>query len=181
MRRKQENFHFQKRRKQFLTMSDAVIRNAFDYCFKGDASKLADWVKEHAPAKVGSLHPDRNTTLLYTAARFGHFECARILLEDGFADVNQPNGGDDGSIPLHGACYGGNPEIVALLMQYGAFTEAPNKHKETPEDNANAPASGTHAAKAKKCAALLKDPKAAGALLSSTIGSGPKSKRAKAE
>ena len=145
------------------------LASAFDAAYKGDDSALSAWVVRNR-GHVDDLG-DRGASLLYTAARFGHFRCAHTLVINGFGNVNVVNSSSDGSTPLHGACYGGHPDIVALLMAFGAFTEMPNKLKETPKVNAKRPAAGVDPAKATLCAQLLDDPQRAAKVLDAALKS----------
>ena len=139
----------------------------FDAAFKGDAAALRAWLEANGGKKqVDALSRDRKCTLLYTAARQGHFECAKMLVDDFGADVSRANGDAEvGSTPLHAACYGGFPPCVALLVVRGAKADAKNKLGETPLDNAKSPAAGVGAAVKRKCQELLGDATAAAAQL----------------
>ena len=126
----------------------------FDAAFRGDRAALSRWLASHAGEVNATFHAERQTTLLYTAARFGREECVTLLLEKG-ADPAVANRSDDASTPLHGAAYGGHAAIVTALRRAGGDVDATNKFKETPLKNANAPADGvTKAAKAATVAAL---------------------------
>ena len=109
--------------------------------FNGDAAAVAAWVK--GPDRdVNALHPDRQTTLLYTAARAGHLKLVQMLLEAG-CGIDKPNGRKGAqSTALHGAAFGGHSDIVALLIRKGA-QQVPNLHGDTPLedcDHSEAPA-----------------------------------------
>jgi ankyrin repeat protein len=57
---------------------------------------------------------------LYHAAAAGHIELVKQLLDSGLT----PNDRWAGSLPLAGAVYGGQPEIVKLLLERGANVNA---------------------------------------------------------
>ncbi|MCX6849808.1 MAG: ankyrin repeat domain-containing protein [Verrucomicrobia bacterium] len=56
---------------------------------------------------------------LCTAARAGHLEIVKLLVQHG-ADVN----GSGGPKPLVSACYGGHHEVAKFLLQQGADANA---------------------------------------------------------
>ena len=150
---------------------------AFTYTKDGKAAELHRQLKAMSAVNLDQASSDRRCTLLYTAARLGHLDCALVLLcgciGGQVADVNKMNEGTDKSLPIHGACYGGHPAIVALLMQCGAFVGKKNGHGETPQQNAETPSAGTNATKAKKCAELLRNPAEAKKVLVSELQSNP--------
>ena len=74
-------------------------------------------------------------TLLYVAARNGHYKACEILLENG-AEVDTPD--KNGSTPLHAASYHGHEDIIKLLISYGANISKRNDLGETPSDEAPA-------------------------------------------
>lgn len=63
------------------------------------------------------------STLMHTAAKQGHAELARRLLQRG-ADVNALDFGGMRRTPLHWACKGGHVAMVELLVAAGADTAA---------------------------------------------------------
>lgn len=69
------------------------------------------------------------TRLLALAAAHGHLDTVQAIL-DKKADVNAAD--VTGWTPLHAAAYGGNPEIIRLLLARGATAPAPNWYTPTP-------------------------------------------------
>jgi ankyrin repeat protein len=135
------------------TKAKAVtMSSVFGIVFAGDIRRLREL--PDFSASVNACSSNFGTTLLYTAARQGHVECARTLLATHGADVNAANANESGSTALHGACYGGHAAVVALLVQHGA-TAAANTFGETPEANAKCPAAGVTAAAGAACVAAL--------------------------
>eukprot|EP00760_Papus_ankaliazontas_P019199 PhM_4_TR17940/c0_g1_i1/m.72227 len=123
-----------------------------DFAFKGQTPQLKALLTS-SPSDVNKLSKDRQTSLLYTAARFGHTDMVKMLVEDFNADMNIQNG-ENLSTPLHGAAFGGHPEIVRYLLWKGAnFTR--NAYKESPLDNAQEPADGVTTADASECVKVL--------------------------
>lgn len=76
---------------------------------------------------------DRGTSALHEAARNGHVDMLRVMLEKG-ADVNltQDAPADAGNTPLHIACIYGNADVVKLLIENGADDTLQNVAGETP-------------------------------------------------
>lgn len=73
---------------------------------------------------------DSKRTCLYLACRCGFKNLVITLLEKGASpEICQENG----SIPLHAACYYRFPEIVDLLLQVGSPFNVQNKFGNTPE------------------------------------------------
>ena len=72
-------------------------------------------------------------TLLYIAARNGHYKVSEILLENG-ADIELHD--KNGSTPLHMASYHGHEDIIKLLLSYGANIYKKNHLGEIPSDEA---------------------------------------------
>eukprot|EP01062_Namystynia_karyoxenos_P009941 TRINITY_DN13517_c0_g1_i2.p1 TRINITY_DN13517_c0_g1~~TRINITY_DN13517_c0_g1_i2.p1 ORF type:complete len:598 (+),score=186.36 TRINITY_DN13517_c0_g1_i2:109-1902(+) len=120
----------------------------FDAAFKGDL----DTLKKVPKSLLNSKHPVHGTTMLYTAARFGHIPCAKWLVSAG-ANVNECNSAENGSAPLHGAAYGGHPLIVSHLLTHGADAGMENAYGESPLDNARS--SEAPASRRDKCIAAL--------------------------
>ncbi|CAB1101776.1 unnamed protein product [Ectocarpus sp. CCAP 1310/34] len=77
--------------------------------------------------KGGATH-DASPLLLAVVGE--HLEAARVLLEGG-AEVGAKN--LNGLTPLHVACLKPNPEMVSLLLRWGADTNARDRKKRTPE------------------------------------------------
>ena len=123
-------------------MSRGKVVDPFAAAFDGDSAALERWLDTNKTAANTTLHPERSSTLLYTAARFGKADCVAALLAAG-ADANVANGGEDKSRPIHGACFGGHAAIVTMLRAAGAETDVKNSFGETPAANAKAPAKGT--------------------------------------
>jgi hypothetical protein len=71
------------------------------------------------------------------------------------ASVNRRNESEDGSSPLHGACYGGHGDVVRYLLQRGADASRKNNYKERPRNNAENPAAGVTPAAAQECRGLI--------------------------
>ena len=72
-------------------------------------------------------------TLLYIAARNGHYKVSEILLENG-ADIELHD--KNGSTPLHMASYHGHEDIIKLLLSYGANIYKKNNLGEISSDEA---------------------------------------------
>lgn len=76
-------------------------------------------------------------TALHVAARFGHSDCAKILMTGGFrrASLEIPEI-SFGWTPLHVACVDGHFEIVVLLIANGAGLEKPDVSGWTAKEHA---------------------------------------------
>lgn len=79
--------------------------------------------------KPSSTDMDNYTPLMYAIMQ-GNTECARILIEEGNADVGPPVNAHD-LIPLSLACKVGASDMVQLLIQHGAKS-IPNTNGEYP-------------------------------------------------
>lgn len=107
--------------------------NPHAMAFKGEVEQMCLWLALHK-RDVNVPCPERKTTLLYSAARFGHLALCGALIAAG-ADVNLASGAHS-STPLHGASFGGHTEVVRLLLSCGARVDVKNKAGETPQQNA---------------------------------------------
>eukprot|EP00992_Anisonema_acinus_P008836 TRINITY_DN5014_c0_g1_i3.p1 TRINITY_DN5014_c0_g1~~TRINITY_DN5014_c0_g1_i3.p1 ORF type:complete len:470 (-),score=121.49 TRINITY_DN5014_c0_g1_i3:96-1505(-) len=109
--------------------------------------------------KKDALSVDRKCTMLYTAARAGHLELVKFLVDEKDCSVNKKNGENE-STPLHGAAFGGHHQVVQFLVDSGAQLHA-NAYGDTPLDDCeNSEAS---AAAKKKCRTILTAVKATAA------------------
>ena len=59
---------------------------------------------------------------MHIAAKYGHVDAARLLLQDRRADVDVA--GKNGLTPLHVASHYDNRDVILLLMQHSASTHA---------------------------------------------------------
>jgi hypothetical protein len=143
---------------------DAAIRTfeiaiaslqAFQSAWDGNTDEVLQYVIKYPSEK------DRcgvyGTTLLFSAARNGHFDLVKSLVEECQCSVNAPNqqnilhalkykdGVEDqgyqaipsaGSTPLHAACFYGHLVIVKYLIEHGADYFLFNQAFETPLENA---------------------------------------------
>ena len=140
-----------------VKVGKAKTWDAFKMAFDGSLEVLRATRRRLVnAANVNDLHSERGTTLLYTACRFGHAEMAAWLVTHRGADVNQANGpSGGGSTPLHGAAYGGHPEVLRMLLEAGADATRTNKYGDTPADDAGRPADGVSKKTQGQCAKLL--------------------------
>eukprot|EP01060_Flectonema_neradi_P029429 TRINITY_DN4075_c0_g1_i2.p1 TRINITY_DN4075_c0_g1~~TRINITY_DN4075_c0_g1_i2.p1 ORF type:complete len:360 (+),score=87.46 TRINITY_DN4075_c0_g1_i2:41-1120(+) len=131
----------------------ASLREAFDAAFAGN---LAQVKKSATKLKnLDAQNPDRGTTLMYTAARFGHLTIVKWLVERG-ASINKKNTEEgSGSTPLHGACFGGHHTIVDYLCKLGPILQE-NAFGDTPLEDAKNPHEDVRDSDKKKCINLIK-------------------------
>eukprot|EP01061_Rhynchopus_euleeides_P045671 TRINITY_DN832_c0_g2_i3.p1 TRINITY_DN832_c0_g2~~TRINITY_DN832_c0_g2_i3.p1 ORF type:complete len:568 (+),score=178.87 TRINITY_DN832_c0_g2_i3:1077-2780(+) len=132
-----------------------VLTCPFTLAFGGDLASLKRSLFINK-LTVNYLHKERDTSLLYTAARFGHLDMVKWLVRKHDAYVNQKNGKKGGgSTPLHGAAYGGHAAVAEFLIKNGADKTAENAHGDTPARDAAGPdAQVKKAAKAKTIKAI---------------------------
>ena len=64
----------------------------------------------------------KSFTALHVAAKYGHLEATRLLLQDKRADVNIT--GKNGLTALHVATHYDNFDVIMMLMQQSADTHA---------------------------------------------------------
>jgi ankyrin repeat protein/catechol 2,3-dioxygenase-like lactoylglutathione lyase family enzyme len=91
----------------------------FEACAKGDGEMLRDMLRND-PALVRATIPDspyHGWTALHEAAKRGHADAVRLLLEYG-ADPNAREAGDN-TYPLHWAAAHGHADIVRALLDAG--------------------------------------------------------------
>eukprot|EP00670_Eutreptiella_braarudii_P014638 CAMPEP_0174336576 /NCGR_PEP_ID=MMETSP0810-20121108/21657_1 /TAXON_ID=73025 ORGANISM="Eutreptiella gymnastica-like, Strain CCMP1594" /NCGR_SAMPLE_ID=MMETSP0810 /ASSEMBLY_ACC=CAM_ASM_000659 /LENGTH=369 /DNA_ID=CAMNT_0015455565 /DNA_START=90 /DNA_END=1199 /DNA_ORIENTATION=- len=92
-------------------------------------------LEEHPEWRNG-LSVERHASLLYTAARAGHLDLVKYLVEVAVCDVNLKCGAKaNGSTALHGATVGAHAPIVDYLLRHGA-TLQPNQFGLTPLEEA---------------------------------------------
>ena len=93
--------------------------NAYYYCIIGDTILLIEEIEEN-PSLLKFVDPLKRN-LLYLAARNGHVSICEYLINKGL-NVNEIQ--SSGSTALHGAAYYGQINVVKLLLNYGAKTNA---------------------------------------------------------
>ncbi len=97
-------------------------------CVKNGQEGMLTYVLWSRPGSVNAWYSD-GLTPLHVAARHGHTEVAKILLEAG-ADVHAKV--KDGVTPLHWAAYYGHTKVVKILLKAGAKHDARNDGGFTP-------------------------------------------------
>ncbi|KAJ9466032.1 Protein HOS4 [Diplonema papillatum] len=151
---------------------------ALDAVFRGD---LVEVKKSVDVSLIDKTHPQRGTTLLYTACRFGHDEVVQWLIEKG-ADVNKRNSEEgSGSTPLHGAAFGGHSSILVKLLSAGADIAVENDYGDTAANDAGEPHENVTAAKKKACKKIMADAAKALPNKKAALGSKVGQKRAATE
>eukprot|EP00672_Neobodo_designis_P010039 CAMPEP_0174880134 /NCGR_PEP_ID=MMETSP1114-20130205/83611_1 /TAXON_ID=312471 /ORGANISM="Neobodo designis, Strain CCAP 1951/1" /LENGTH=746 /DNA_ID=CAMNT_0016115529 /DNA_START=38 /DNA_END=2275 /DNA_ORIENTATION=- len=128
---------------------------------EGQTETIYSWFRDHPGSDVNAHGSDKGgSTLLYCSARAGHLDTVKMLIDKLHADVNCANLVNK-STPLHGAAYGAAPNVVQLLLECGACTEAKNTYGEVPLTNAKYPSQTPKAPSTKdkeKCIRLLQIP-----------------------
>ncbi|GAQ78214.1 hypothetical protein KFL_000090600 [Klebsormidium nitens] len=99
----------------------------------GDLNKVRR-ILDRTPLQGGQDDDQGGYTPLHYAARNGHQDICRLLLERGaVVDARTPAGR---ATPLHRAAYGGHVDIVKLLLRHGADPRAKDADGQTPHDKA---------------------------------------------
>ena len=126
--------------------------DAFAASWGGELTPVKDFIQNYPTFKdKPGLH---GTTLLYSSARNNHLKLVQYLVQNAHCAVNAQNlqelekalhtttkGGKFASNPsaastaLHGACYNGDLEITAYLIEHGADYFIQNQARETPIEN----------------------------------------------
>jgi len=108
--------------------ADTLGRRALWWAALQGNIDIAALLIEHG-ADVNAEPPDGMTALM-RALDEGHVEVARLLLESG-VDVNRADT-DMGRTAIHGACLRGWPDVVELLLEYGAEHSVEDAYGMTP-------------------------------------------------
>uniref|UniRef100_A0A7S1IXK1 PARP n=1 Tax=Eutreptiella gymnastica TaxID=73025 RepID=A0A7S1IXK1_9EUGL len=88
--------------------------------FRNDLPKVQKALETN-PALKNQLSTTRETSVLYTAARAGHLDLVKYLVQVAGCDIDRANGArSNGSTPLHGAAFGGHCQVIEFLVQHGA-------------------------------------------------------------
>ena len=70
-------------------------------------------------------------TLIHVAAKNGHVEVIKTLIEFGSKTLDTPD--DEGFTPMHGACLNGHADVIELLVQLGSSAiDTPDNYNCTP-------------------------------------------------
>jgi ankyrin repeat protein len=102
---------------------DEELRRA---AIKGDYERVKEFLKRGA-----NVHYRRGGwTVLMFAAREGHVDIVRLLLDHG-ADANVTSESRDGATPLTIAAEHGHVEVIKLLLSRGADVNGRNAHDNT--------------------------------------------------
>jgi ankyrin repeat protein len=91
-----------------------------------DWDRLTEEVK--TDPTLATLKWNDGETLISLAAHDNQLSLAKLLVENG-ADINAQS---RNGTPLYCAVWGGNPEIVKLLLENGAPASGRSEHDETP-------------------------------------------------
>jgi hypothetical protein len=134
-------------------MADAALDALCSAAFTSDLGAVKAALQT-SPELRDRLSRERETTVLYTACRFGHLDLVTYLVEDAGCDVNLPNGPRGAaSTPLHGAAFGGHTAVVQYLAEHGAVLKQ-NDYGDTPLEDLDNSETVKDADK-KKCRAIL--------------------------
>lgn len=109
-----------------ITLHQAVVMNNLDV------------IKKHilAGSDLNSIEQQGGSTALITAAAFGNYDAAKLLIDAG-ADLNLKN--NDGSTALHTSAFFCREEIVQLLLDNGADLSLKNNYGNTALESVQAP------------------------------------------
>ena len=105
-------------------------------CATGNPMIVSALLNASADPDMQSMGAEGGFTALHYAALKGHYEAAKKLLEDGFANVSIGN--EDGVTPLHAAVLSGSMGMLSLLVAHKADVHAQtNEAGMTPAEAAN--------------------------------------------
>ena len=82
--------------------------------FESEISRSCNFIKQLLEGIDVSVMDDNNDTPLNVAAKHGHADIVRLLLDKQGIDVNQAN--NDAQSPLLSAVQGGHTNVVELLL-----------------------------------------------------------------
>jgi len=107
-----------------------VWARLYDAVEKNNCNLLRILLEHNAKVDSNGL-----TSLLITASKNSNFDCIAELLKYG-ADprfwINQRRRTENGYTSLHWAASNNRPDIIAILLAYGANIDATNKYGQTP-------------------------------------------------
>ena len=94
---------------------------------------MMHWSLEHDDARIDERDSDGNCALHF-AARYGHTDAVKFLLERNAELVKIKNGTESypGRTALHDAAEGGHLEVIKLLLRYNAEVDAQDAMGRTP-------------------------------------------------
>ena len=115
----------------FLIAGGTCRAGIVEAVIAGDVEKVEDLLTNGADPNAKGKD---SFSLLHFAARHGHAEVAKLLIEHG-ADVNDRNRYVY-TTPLHEAAANGHAAVAKLLLEHGARTDVTSYGHETPFDMA---------------------------------------------
>eukprot|EP01132_Coremiostelium_polycephalum_P006277 gene6277-7821_t len=95
----------------------------------GESLKLIDLIKANPSINVNEFDSNGNTAIQLAAA-LGHFDCVKVLVENGKARFDQPD--HKGRTTLFKAASSGFPDIVEYLLQQGSQVNKQDTDAQSP-------------------------------------------------